>query len=95
MVCLQKYLLAFVGYLAEDVKEFVEIVKIEVVLCCTQTDEINEVFLVIKGHVQLILAENIHEDEVRYDVVPPILHLSLALKSDSIELLGIDVVSLE
>ena len=49
-----------------------------------ETNEINKVFLVIQGHVELVLAQHIHEDEVGHNVVPPILHLSLALESDSI-----------
>ena len=96
MVCQQKkYLLAFVGYLAQYVKEFAQILQIEVILGGAETDEINKVLLVVQSHVELVLAEHIHEDKVGHNVVPPILHLSLALESDSIKLLGVHIVSLK
>ena len=65
------------------------------VLGGAEAHEVEEVLLVVQGHVQAELLEDGRECLVRDQVQSPIIQLSLALKAKPIEHLRLDVVALE
>ena len=89
------YLLCLVCHFTEDVENFAKILEIIVVLGCTKTHEIKVIFLVVKGHVDAELFENVMKGLVTDQVVSPIVQLALALEAEAVKDLRLDIVPLE
>ena len=54
------------------------------ILGCTEAHEIEEVFLVVEGHVDAVLLEYLGELVVRDQVHPPVVHLPFALEAEPV-----------
>ena len=74
-------LLSFVCDFREYIKDLGKILDIVVVLGGAEAHEVEEVLLVVQGHVQAELLEDGREGLVRDQVQSPIIQLSLALKA--------------
>lgn len=88
-------LLGFVCDFREYVKDLSKILNIVVVLGGAEAHEVEEILLVVQGHVQAELLEDGRECLVRDQVQSPIIQLSLALKAQPVQHLRLDVVALE
>ena len=60
-----------------------------------QGHEVEEVFVVGSGDLDGVLLENGHELLVGNQIGSPAVHLSLAFKSETVQLLWVDVVPLQ
>ena len=65
------------------------------VLGRAEAHEVEEVLLVVEGHVETELFEDLGEGRVRDQILPPALHLAFALKSEPVQSLGLDTVTLK
>lgn len=65
------------------------------VLGGAEAHEVEEILLVVQGHVKAELLEDGRECMVRNQVQSPIIQLSLALKAQPVEHLRLDVVALK
>ena len=74
-------LLSFVCDFREHIKDLGKILDIVVVLGGAEAHEVEEILLVVQGHVQAELLEDGRECMVRNQVQSPIIQLSLALKA--------------
>ena len=59
-----------------------------------QGHEVKEVFVVGSGDLDRVLLENGHELLVGHEIGSPAVHLSFAFKSETVQLLRINVVPL-
>ena len=88
-------LLSFVCDFREYIKDLGKILDIVVVLGGAEAHEVEEILLVVQGHVQAELFEDGRECMVRNQVQSPIIQLSLTLKAQPVEHLRFDVVALK
>ena len=88
-------LLSFVCDFRENIKDLGKILDIVVVLGGAEAHEVEEILLVVQGHVKAELLEDGRECMVRNQVQSPIIQLSLALKAQPVEHLRLDVVALK
>ena len=66
-------LLGFVGDFGEHIKDLCQVLYVVVVLGCTEAHEVEEVFLIVQGHVESKLLEDRGKRLMRDQVDSPVL----------------------